>query len=73
MDRFGNWIIDGGGRLTSGGQDPLFVLSPGEDEEGAIRFGSVRIGNGDILAEQIEFFGTNGVFYTRNSSSKFSY
>lgn len=69
----GGWIVDSGNRLISLASDdegPLFVLSPTEGAGGQSRFGAIRIGNGDIYSEQIELFGTNGVFYTRHSSSQ---
>lgn len=69
----GGWIVDSGNRLISLASDdegPLFVLSPTEGAEGQSRFGAIRIGNGDVYSEQIELFGTNGVFYTRHSSSQ---
>ena len=74
----GNWIIDAGGRLTSNEEDPLFVLSPAEDEEGAIRFGSVRIGNGDIQSQSLEIQSdTEAIYYsgtaTRVNAENYSF
>ncbi|MFZ4104786.1 hypothetical protein [Flavobacterium sp.] len=72
LEIFGNWLIDGAGRLVSSTNNA--ILSPNENNgAGAFKFGTVEIGNGDIVAEQIEFSGTDGVFYKRNSKSKFSY
>jgi len=64
----GNWIIDADGRLTSNEEDPLFVLSPAEDQEGAIRFGSVRIGNGDIQSESLQLNSQSEAIYYTGSS-----
>ena len=70
--RIGDWIIDAGGRLTSGEADPLFVLSPAEDEEGAIRFGSVRIGNGDIKSQSLEIASDTEAIYYSGTASRFN-
>lgn len=70
--KIGNWIIDQGGRLTSNEEDPLFVLSPGEDQEGAIRFGSVRIGNGDIQSESLEINSDTEAIYYSGTATRFN-
>lgn len=69
--KIGNWIIDEGGRLTSNEEDPLFVLSPAEDQEGAIRFGSVRIGNGDIQSQSLEINSDTEAIYYSGTATRF--